>query len=79
MVEGAPHMAWNNQLVCPRVPLAPVYKGARGEAGWPLQGAPGGGVLLVGLGKEGFLFPWRATRAGRPTPLLLYLRGKGAP
>ena len=29
----------------------PVYKGARGEAGRPLQGALGGGVLLlVGVG-----------------------------
>ena len=32
---------------------APIYKGARGEAGRPLQGAPGGGVLLlVGVGKD---------------------------
>ena len=30
---------------------APVYKGARGEAGRPSMGAPGGGVLLlVGVG-----------------------------
>ena len=36
MVEGAPHMAGNNQLVCSRVPPAPVYKGAREEAGRPL-------------------------------------------
>ena len=42
-------MAWNNQLVCPRVPTAPVYKGARGEAGRPLQGAPGGVLVGVGL------------------------------
>src|SRR4051812_20712729 len=41
----------NDQLVSSRVPPAPVYKGARGEDGRPLQGAPGGGVLLlVGVG-----------------------------
>src|SRR4051812_39472249 len=39
-----------------RVPPAPVYKGARGEAGRPLLGAPGGGVLLlVGVGLPSFL------------------------
>ena len=33
------------------VPPAPVYKGARGEAGWPLGRAKEGGVLLlVGVG-----------------------------
>ena len=37
--------------MCLEVPPAPVYKGARGEAGWPSMGAPGGGVLLlVGVG-----------------------------
>src|SRR3954464_8289004 len=45
-----------DQLVCPRVPPAPVYKGARGEAGRPLWRAPGGGVLLlVGVGLPSFL------------------------
>ena len=40
-----------DQLVCLEVPPAPVYKGARGEAGRPSMGAPGGGVLLlVGVG-----------------------------
>src|SRR3954470_24544835 len=33
-----------DQLLYPRVPPAPVYKGARGEAGRPLWRAPGGGV-----------------------------------
>src|SRR4051812_30330424 len=38
------------------VPPCPVYKGARGEAGRPLLGAPGGGVLLlVGVGLPSFL------------------------
>ena len=36
-----------NQLVCLEVPLAPVYKGARGEAGRPLGRARRGGVLLL--------------------------------
>src|SRR3954468_25054129 len=37
-------------------PLAPVYKGARGEAGRAWLGAPGGGVLLlVGVGLPSFL------------------------
>ena len=41
----------NDQLVCSRVPPAPVYKGARGEAGRPLGRARRGGVLLlVGVG-----------------------------
>ena len=34
MVEGAPHTAKErsvDQLVCLRVPPAPVYKGAKGE------------------------------------------------
>src|SRR4051812_34654152 len=45
-----------DQLVCSRVPPAPVYKGARGEAGRPLLGAPGGGILLVvGVGFPSFL------------------------
>ena len=42
MVEGAPHTAWNNQLMYSRVPPAPVYKGARGEAGRPLGRAKEG-------------------------------------
>src|SRR3954469_24148715 len=45
-----------DQLVCLGVPPAPVYKGARGEAGRPLWRAPGGGVLLlVGVGLPSFL------------------------
>ena len=45
-----------DQLLCLEVPPAPVYKGARGEAGWPLWRAPGGGVLLlVGVGLPSFL------------------------
>ena len=38
------------------MPPAPVYKGGRGEAGRPLLGVPGGGVLLlVGVGLPSFL------------------------
>ena len=54
MVEGGTAHGWErstDQLVCLEVPPAPVYKGARGEAGRPSMGAPGGGVLLlVGVG-----------------------------
>ena len=32
--------------MCSRVPPAPVYTGGEGEAGQPLQSAPGEGVLL---------------------------------
>ena len=42
----------NDQLVCSRVPPAPVYKGARGEAASQGGGRAKGGVLLppgVGL------------------------------
>src|SRR3954468_14958388 len=58
---GGGHRTWlrndhEDQLVCSRVPPAPVYKGARGEAGRPLWRAPGGGVLLlVGVGLPSFL------------------------
>ena len=50
MVEGAPHTAGNNQLVCSRVPPAPVYKGGRGGCGRPPRGAPGGVLLPPGVG-----------------------------
>ena len=49
MVEGAPHTAGRDQLInlFLEVPPVPVYKGARGEAGRPSMGVPGGGVLLL--------------------------------
>ena len=56
-------MAKQCQLVCSRVPPAPVYKGARGEAGRPLGRAKEGRIpppsrsrtppFLVPLGIEG--------------------------
>ena len=53
-MEGGTAHGWErliNQLGCLEVPPAPVYKGARGQAGRPSMGAPGGGVLLlVGVG-----------------------------
>ena len=59
MVEEGTAHGWErstDQIVCLEVPPAPVYKGARGEAGWPSMGAPGGGVLLlVGVGLPSFL------------------------
>ena len=46
-------------------PLAPVYKGARGEAGRPLGARQGGGVLLlVGVGLP-FPSPTRKREGGR--------------
>ena len=66
-----------DQLLCLEVPPAPVYKGARGEAGRPKGGAPGGGVLLlVGVG----LLLARPP-PGRPHPLLdpLYTGARGTP
>ena len=54
MVEGGTAHGWErstDQLVCLEVSPCPVYKGARGEAGRPSMGVPGGGVLLlVGVG-----------------------------
>src|SRR4051812_35990537 len=45
-----------DQLCVLGCPPAPVYKGARGEAGRPLGRTPGGGgVLLVGVGLPSFL------------------------
>ena len=66
MVEGAPRTAKRSMINCcvHRVPPAPVYKGARGEAGRPLQGAPGRGVLLlVGVGLP-FPSPTRRGKEG---------------
>ena len=65
-----------DQLInlCLGVPPAPVYKGARREAGRPLQGAPGGGVLLlVGVGLP-FPSPTRRGKEGVGEG-----KGKGAP
>ena len=50
MVEGGTAHGYGtsvDQLMCPRVPPTPVYKGARGEAGRPLGARQGGGVLLL--------------------------------
>ena len=66
MVEGAPYTAWNNQLVCPRVPPAPVYKGARGRpAGLGARQGEGGVLLLVGVG-----LPMGRAIGGPTLPLL---------
>ena len=43
------------------VPPATVYKGARGEAGWPSMGALGGGVLLL----EGVGLPFPTPKGRR--------------
>ena len=44
-----------DQLVCLGVPPAPVYKGARGGGRPAPIGAPGGVLLLVGVGLPSFL------------------------
>src|SRR3954467_5365340 len=70
-------------------PPAPVYKGARGEAGRPLLGAPGGGILLlVGVGFPSFLLLLGGGKEGgegegkggrRPhSPSPIRTRGEGA-
>ena len=87
MVEGAPHTAWNNQLVCSRVPPAPVYKGAGGGGRPALGGVPGGGVLLlVGVGLPSFLLLQGGERKGErekergpppPSPSPIWTKGEG--
>ena len=79
--------------MCLEVPPAPVYKGARGEAGRPLGRAKEGGILLlVGVGFP-FPSPTRKEEGGRkerererergaaPPPLVKFglLMGGGAP
>ena len=54
----------NNQLVCPRVPPAPVYKGARGRPADLVARQGEGGVLLVGVGLP-FPSPTRKEEGGR--------------
>src|SRR4051812_22431369 len=58
-----------DQLVCSRVPPAPVYKGGRGRCGRPPRGAPGGVLLPPGVGLPPLLPCWRRKGGGR--------RGKG--
>ena len=54
-----------DQLVCLGVPPAPIYKGARGEAGRPLGRTKEGGVLLlVGVGLP-FPSPTRKEEGGK--------------
>ena len=62
--------------LCLEVPPAPVYKGARGERRPAKEGTPGGsptpGRSRTPPGAP--LLPWPAA-----SPLLLYIRGQGAP
>ena len=68
-----------DQLLCLEVPPAPVYKGARGEAGRPYGAQRRGGILLlVGVGSPSFLLLLgggkegeREKERGVPPPLLV--------
>ena len=46
---------------------------------FPLRWEEGGGRILLGLGVQVGLPPWRALLGLRPPPPLLYIRGQGAP
>src|SRR4051812_37116269 len=76
-----------DQLCVLGCPPAPVYKGARGEAGRPLGRTPGGGgVLLVGVGLPSFLLllgggkeggEGEGKGGGRCPPLLVHFGPEG--
>ena len=50
MVQGAPHTAWNNQLVCLWGAPSPVYKGVEEVEGAASLGAPQGVLFPPGVG-----------------------------
>ena len=68
-----------DQLVCLGVPPAPVYKGARGGGRPAPIGAPGGVLLLVGVGLLlGGGKKWGGRgKGGRRTPLLVQFGPRG--
>ena len=55
----------NDQLVCLEVPPASVYKGAKGEGCGQPRGAPGGVLLLPGLGLPPHPIPTRIPKGGK--------------
>ena len=55
----------NDQLVCLEVPPAPVYKGARGVRPAKGRGAPGGVLLLPGVGLPSNPIPTRIPKGER--------------
>ena len=74
-----------DQLVCSRVPPAPVYKGRRGRCGRPPTGAPGGVLLPPGVGLPPLALVEKESGEGKeergaPPPLLVLfgLGGEGA-
>ena len=79
MMEGGTAHGWNrstDQLMCPRVPPAPVYKGARGEAAGEEEGTGSRTHLFlvgVGEGKEGR----EEKEKGGAAPLLVQFRLEG--
>ena len=87
MVEGAPHTAKErsvDQLVCYGVPLPPYIKEGGGGAAGP-RGAPGGVVLLPGVGRPPLALLEKEggrekEERGAPPPFLVLfgLGGRGA-
>ena len=74
-----------DQLVCSRVPPAPVYKGGRGEVRPAPRGAPGGVLLPSGVGLPPLALVEKERGEGKeergaPPPSLSYsdLGGEGA-
>ena len=77
-----------DQLVSLGVPLASVYKGSKGGAGRPRGGAPGGVLLLPGVGLPPFLVGIGFAEGGKeereeeggpaPSPCPIRTKGGGA-
>ena len=73
-----------DQLVCSRVPPAPVYKGGRGRCGRPPRGAPRGVLLPPGVGLPPLALAEKERGEGKeergappPPPCPIRTRGRG--
>ena len=89
MVEGGHRTRLRNdhvdQLVCSRVPPAPVYKGGRGDVRPAPRGAPGGVLLPPGVGLPPLAMVEKERGEGKeergappPLPCPIWTRGEGA-